>query len=133
MLIYFLGLFIFSSALPPQKSKNESIADGSEIYMDFCIQCHLGNGEGVRGVYPPLKKSDYLFEDIDRSIAGIKYGLKGKIKVNNEIYDGVMIKQGLDNQEIADVMNYILNQWGNRSPEEITYKRVSEVSKSILK
>ena len=64
MLIYFLGLFIFSSALPPQKSKNESIADGSEIYMDFCIQCHLGNGEGVRGVYPPLKSQHIFSPDL---------------------------------------------------------------------
>ena len=59
--------------------------------------------------------------------------MKGKIEVNNIIYNGIMIKQGLDNEEIADVMNYILNQWGNESEEIITPSRVSEVSKSILK
>jgi cytochrome c553 len=98
----------------------------------FCVQCHLSNGEGVSGVFPPLKASDYLFENINRSIAGIKYGLKGEITVNDEIYDGVMANQGLEEEEIADVMNYILNQWGNQSEEFITPQQVAAVPKSIL-
>jgi mono/diheme cytochrome c family protein len=127
-----LFLSLLSIALRPQKSKAESIAAGQEIYQDFCVQCHLSNGEGVSGVFPPLKASDYLFEDINRSIKGIKYGLKGEITVNDENYDGVMVSQGLDNEEIADVMNYILNQWGNQSEEFITPQQVAEVSKSTL-
>ena len=129
---YLLFLSLLSIALQPQKSKAESIAAGQEIYQDFCVQCHLSNGEGVSGVFPPLKASDYLFEDINRSIKGIKYGLKGEITVNDENYDGVMVSQGLDNEEIADVMNYILNQWGNQSEEFITPQQVAEVSKSTL-
>ncbi|MDA9588571.1 cytochrome c [Flavobacteriaceae bacterium] len=129
---YLLFLSLLSIALRPQKSKAESIAAGQEIYQDFCVQCHLSNGEGVSGVFPPLKASDYLFEDINRSIKGIKYGLKGEITVNDENYDGVMVSQGLDNEEIADVMNYILNQWGNQSEEFITPQQVAEVSKSTL-
>jgi mono/diheme cytochrome c family protein len=70
--------------------------------------------------------------NIDKSIAGIKFGLKGEIVVNDEIYDGVMAKQGLDNEEIADVMNYILNQWGNSFDAQITTQQVSEVQKSVL-
>ena len=129
---YLLFLSLLSIAHRPQKSKAESIAAGQEIYQDFCVQCHLSNGEGVSGVFPPLKASDYLFEDINRSIKGIKYGLKGEITVNDENYDGVMVSQGLDNEEIADVMNYILNQWGNQSEEFITPQQVAEVSKSTL-
>lgn len=86
--LYCLAVAVFSTQLKPQKSKAESIAAGEEIYQDFCVQCHLSNGEGVSGVFPPLKASDYLFENINRSIAGIKYGLKGEITVNEEIYDG---------------------------------------------
>ena len=133
LIIYCSSLLVFSSSLAQEKSKNESILSGSEIYIDFCIRCHLANGEGVKGTFPPLKKSDYLLNNIDKSIAGLKYGLKGKIEVNNIIYNGIMINQGLDNEEIADVMNYILNQWGNESKEIITPSRVSKVSKSILK
>lgn len=121
-----------TASLYQEKTKEESIVAGEEIYQDFCLQCHLTTGVGVSGVFPPLKDSDYLMNNIDKSIAGIKFGLKGEIVVNDEIYDGVMAKQGLDNEEIADVMNYILNQWGNSYDAQITTQQVSEVQKSVL-
>jgi len=43
-----------------------------------------------------------------------------------------MANQGLEEEEIADVMNYILNQWGNQSEEFITPQQVAAVPKSIL-
>ena len=121
-----------TASLYQEKTKEESIVAGEKIYQDFCLQCHLTTGVGVSGVFPPLKNSDYLMNNIDKSIAGIKFGLKGEIVVNDEIYDGVMAKQGLDNEEIADVMNYILNQWGNSFDAQITTQQVSEVQKSVL-
>ena len=132
VLIYLLSLGIFSSLLFQNKTKKESIKAGSEIYQDFCLQCHLSSGIGVFGVFPPLKASDYLLENTNLSIAGIKYGLKGKIIVNNEEYDGIMARQGLDDEEVADVMNYILNEWGNKTAAFITPDQVSKISKSIL-
>ena len=132
VLIYLLSLGIFSSLLFQNKTKKESIKAGSEIYQDFCLQCHLSTGIGVSGVFPPLKASDYLLENTNLSIAGIKYGLRGKIIVNNEEYDGIMLRQGLDNEEVADVMNYILNEWGNKTSAFITPNQVSKISKSIL-
>ena len=125
---YFLFLFLQFISLQQSKPIEESIADGEEIYQDFCLQCHLSNGEGVSGIYPPIANSDYLFDDIDRSISNIKYGLSGPIIVNDEEYNGVMLNNGLDDEEIADVMNYILNSWGNKSDEIITKERVSQVS-----
>lgn len=121
-----------TASLYQEKTKEESIVAGEEIYQDFCLQCHLTTGAGVSGVFPPLKDSDYLMNNIDKSIAGIKFGLKGEIVVNDENYDGVMAKQGLDDEEIADVMNYILNQWGNSYDAQITTQQVSEVQKSVL-
>ena len=121
-----------TASIYQEKTKEESILAGEEIYQDFCLQCHLTTGAGVSGVFPPIKNSDYLMNNIDKSIAGIKFGLKGEIVVNDEIYDGVMAKQGLDNEEIADVMNYILNQWGNSYDAQITNQQVSEVQKSVL-
>ena len=52
--------------------------------------------------------------------------------MNEEEYDGVMNNQGLDEEEIADVMNYILNQWGNSSDDFVTPERISQIQKSIL-
>ena len=125
-----IGLFIISEGtwLYQKKPLEKSIADGKEIYIDFCVQCHLDNGEGVSGVFPPLAKSDYLLNNIEMSIRGLKYGLSGPIVVNGEEYDGVMQNQGLDNLEIADVMNFILNNWGNESKEIITENQVANIN-----
>ena len=125
---YFLFLFLQFISLQQSKPIEESIADGEEIYQDFCLQCHLSNGEGVSGIYPPLANSDYLFDDIDRSIRNVKYGVSGPIIVNDDEYNGVMINNGLDDEEVADVMNYILNSWGNKSDEMITKERVAKIS-----
>ena len=121
-------IMIQFSWLQQNKPLDQSIADGSEIYQDFCLQCHLDTGEGVSGVFPPLANSDYLLNDIDLSIKGIKYGLTGPIVVSDEEYDGVMVSQGLDDEEIADVMNYILSSWGNKSDEIITPERVAQIT-----
>ena len=131
LLSLIFGLFIFFEVgwLHQNKPLEESIADGGEIYQDFCVQCHLDSGEGVSGVFPPLVESDYLLNNIDLSIKGIKYGLNGPIEVNGETYDGVMQSQGLEEEEVADVMNYILNNWGNSSEEMITPQRVSQIQK----
>ena len=133
MKIFFLAYFIFISYLfniiQKEKSFEQSISDGKMIYEDFCIQCHLNNGEGIEGVYPPLNKSDYLLENIDKSIYSIKYGLKGEIIVNGIKYNGVMLNQGLEDDEIADVMNYITNSWDNNLNIQITEKRVNELKK----
>ena len=125
-----IGLFIIYEGawLYQKKPLEQSIADGKEIYNDFCVQCHLDNGEGVSGVFPPLAKSDYLLNNIEMSIRGLKYGLSGPIVVNGEEYDGVMQNQGLDNLEIADVMNFILNNWGNENKEIITENQVANIN-----
>jgi mono/diheme cytochrome c family protein len=126
---YFLFLFVQFISLQQKKPIEQSIANGEEIYQDFCLQCHLSNGEGVSGIYPPLANSDYLFDNIDRSISNVKYGLSGPIIVNDEEYNAVMLNNGLDDEEISDVMNYILNSWGNKTNEIITKERVAKISK----
>ena len=124
MFILIQGTWIYQN-----KPLEQSITDGEEIYLDFCIQCHLDNGEGVSGVFPPLAKSDYLINNIEMSIRGLKYGLSGPIVVNGEQYNGIMQNQGLDDVEIADVMNYILNNWGNEFNKVITAEQVDNIEK----
>jgi len=130
LFIGIIGLFVIYEGtwLYQKKPLEQSIADGKEIYNDFCVQCHLDNGEGVSGIFPPLARSDYLINNVELSIRGIKYGLNGPILVNGEEYDGVMQDQGLDDLEIADVMNFILNNWGNESKEIITENQVANIN-----
>ncbi|RRO12558.1 c-type cytochrome [Flavobacteriaceae bacterium 14752] len=113
-----------------EKTLAQSIEDGQWVYEDFCVRCHLPTGNGVSGVYPPLAKSDWLENKVDKSIAAIKYGLEGEIEVNGEVYNNVMTAQGLSDEEVADVMNYIMNSWGNTQDEMVTVKQVKAVEKS---
>ena len=125
---YFLFIFNISLSLFTKKPLQESLLDGQEIYKDFCAQCHLEDGKGVKGIYPPLAKSDFL-NDINRTISSIKYGLKGPITVNGEKYNSIMVSQGLDDEEISDVVNYILNSWGNSTKQLITEEIVTSIEK----
>nr|WP_299336903.1 cytochrome c [uncultured Psychroserpens sp.] len=102
---------------------------GKIIYTDFCVTCHLPNGKGVPKAFPPLAKSDYLMNNREESIKSIKYGQSGEITVNGEIYNNVMAPLGLEDDEIADVMNYITNSWGNSNDKLITEEEVSKIER----
>ncbi len=123
-LVSCLAYFLFND-----KELEESIQRGSEIYADFCVTCHLENGEGVEFTFPPLAKSDYLLNKRGKSIRGIKYGQRGEIMVNGVTYNNTMMPMGLEDEEIADVMNYILNSWGNSSDKMVTSKEVALITK----
>ena len=69
-LIYLVTIGGLAMVLFQEKTKEESIAAGQEIYQDFCVQCHMNSGEGVSGVFPPLKASDYLMNNVEKSVAG---------------------------------------------------------------
>ena len=128
-LIIYLVLFLnISFNLFSKKPIQESLLDGQEIYNDFCVQCHLEDGKGIKGIYPPLAKSDFL-KDINQTISSIKYGLKGPITVNGENYNSIMVSQGLDDEEISDVVNYILNSWGNSTNKLITEEIVTSIKR----
>lgn len=118
---FILAIFLSVSSLYSisgewEKSKNR----GKTVFENYCIACHQANGEGIQGAFPPLAKSDYLMADPARSVRGIKFGLSGVIVVNGVKYNNYMAEMGLSDQEIADVMNYILNSWGNKSKKMIT-------------
>lgn len=129
-----VALFVFAIVvsviflgLQQDSSFQESKARGAVIYQDFCVTCHLSTGEGVPYVYPPLARSDYLLTNKKASIRGIKFGQRGPMVVNGKPYDNTMMPLGLEEQEIADVMNYILTSWGNTTEKMVTPEEVAEV------
>jgi mono/diheme cytochrome c family protein len=94
----------------------KSMARGKGIYEEKCITCHMENGQGIPSVFPPLAGSDYLLQKRKASIHAVKFGQEGEITVNGTTYNNFMTPQGLTDAEVADVMNYILNSWGNKGP-----------------
>lgn len=111
----------------PQDPLTASVDRGREIYSELCITCHLPSGKGVPGAFPPLNPSDWLTDKRTESIHAVKYGLKGEIVVNGEPYNSVMLPLGLDDAEIADVMNYTIQTWNKG--EIVTTEEVAAVSK----
>lgn len=126
--IYLMGVLCVGMLLQ-DAALEESIKRGREIYADFCITCHMPQGEGVAFTFPPLAQSDYLLQNREASIRGIKYGNDGEMIVNGVTYNNTMAPMGLEDEEVADVMNYILNSWGNSSNEIVTIEEVEAIDK----
>ena len=124
-----LSALIFCSAvLPKQKDElNQSIVRGKAIYADHCASCHMEKGEGIEGNFPPLAKADYLTKFPEKSIAAVKLGMEGKITVNGKEFENMMPNPGLENNQVADVMNYIRNSFGNTNKKIVTAEMVKGV------
>lgn len=114
-----------------EKDLQQSISDGEGIYSEFCMRCHLGKGEGVEGIYPPLADSNWLSEKRTESIKSVKYGLKGEIEVNGKTYNNNMTSMGLSDREVADVMNYVMHSFGNEKNDynQVTLGEVASLTK----
>lgn len=107
-------------------SLEERIAFGKDVYNRTCVACHQSNGQGIAAAFPPLAASDYLNENVERSIETVLFGLSGEITVNGEVYNSVMTSQGLTDEQTANVLTYIYNNWDNKA-QEVTPEMVSKV------
>lgn len=122
-LIITFGILLVACGEGDQSSSNNRLIDavkysaGKSIYSNTCVVCHQSNGEGVEGAFPPLANSDYLMADKNRAIRIAAKGMDGEITVNGVVYNGVMASQSLSNKEVKEVMNYVLNSWGNEGGE----------------
>jgi len=90
-----------------------SMERGKSIYEAQCMSCHMAEGEGLEGIFPPLAKTDYL-NDKDRLIKIVLQGVRGPMKIHGIDYNGEMTGFDLNNEQVSDVLNYIRNSWGNK-------------------
>jgi mono/diheme cytochrome c family protein len=112
-----------------KKTLQASISDGKETYQEFCVTCHLSNGKGTPGTVPPLAGSDWLSNKRKESIHAVKYGQSGPIVVNGKNYNNTMPPMGLTDEEVADVMNYVMNSWENKQKKQVTNGEVFAIKK----
>ena len=108
------------------KTLAEKIKSGKDLYTKTCFACHQANGEGIANAFPPLAKSDYLNADVNRAIDIVLNGKTGEITVNGATYNSVMTKQTLSSEEVADVLTYVYNSWGNNKTN-VTTSQVDQV------
>ena len=90
---------------------------GKEVFS-ACSQCHQADGKGVAGTWPPLVASDYVTGDERRLAAILVNGINGPFVVNGATYSGEMPnwRSYFNDEELAAVMTYIRNTWGNKAP-----------------
>ena len=56
------------------KSSVSKNLTGKQLYMKHCVACHQADAMGVKGIFPPIKDSDYFLEDPKRAIHNILFG-----------------------------------------------------------
>ena len=117
-----------SGAQPAAQNKAERVARGADVFNQNCTACHQANGEGVPNVFPPLAKSDFLNKDPKRAIDAITNGLQGEISVNGAKFNQVMPKLSLSDEQTANVVTYVLNNFGNAGGE-VTPDMVKKIRK----
>lgn len=89
---------------------------GKQVFMQTCFVCHQPDGKGIPNQIPPLAGSDFLMADPERAIRIVLQGQTGEIVVNGKSYNGTMVSLNhLSDEEIANVLTYVKNSWGNKA------------------
>jgi len=103
-------------ALAQEDTLKQSMKRGEAVYNQYCVSCHMPAGEGAEIVCPPLAKTTYL-KNQKRAIGIVLNGQEGEITVNGKQYNIPMAPlNNLTDREVADVLNYVSNSWGNKYP-----------------
>lgn len=96
---------------------------GSQLYLGNCAKCHGREGEGFLKLYPPIRNSRFLNEDVFKLPCIIRYGLKGEIVVEGHTFNQIMPAiQQLSSEQINDTMRFMQNQW-NHPVTELTVNK----------
>lgn len=102
------------------------------LFIEQCSKCHRKDGRGIKGVYPPVRNSDYVQKGNKiELLRGMIFGRSGKIIVNGEIYYGVMITEidkNLSDSDVALILEYIFKELNNMNVE-VTEKDVAKARK----
>lgn len=99
---------------------------GELVYKQNCLTCHQADGTGVPMLNPPLTSADWVLGPKPRLIGLVLKGLSGQ-KVDGQAYHNPMPAHDfLTDQQVADVLSYIRNSFGNKG-SAITAAEVKQV------
>jgi mono/diheme cytochrome c family protein len=105
---------------------------GKRLFTQNCAVCHQQTGLGVAGQFPPLAGSEWVLSQDwhgdNHMVRIVLHGFHGPVTVKGEQFNNVMAPWGkvLKDEQIAAVLTYVRNQWGNKAPP-ITKEFVSKM------
>jgi mono/diheme cytochrome c family protein len=92
----------------------ETMKRGQAVYSRTCIACHQPTGMGIPPVFPPLAGSEWIAKSSSIAVRNIINGMQGPVTVKGMTYNSMMPPvAGLSDKDIADVVTYVNNSWGN--------------------
>jgi mono/diheme cytochrome c family protein len=105
-----------SMQFSPQEAEN-MLKAGAALYRTHCVECHGQNGKGNPPAYPPLAGNRSL--TVHSAINPIRMVLNGgyppSTAGNPRPYGMPPFSPVLNDSEVAAVVSYIRNAWGNRA------------------
>ena len=105
------------AAPTPELPLADRYKKGQLLFETNCSACHQSTGLGLPGAIPPLAKSDFLMGRDDKGIGVLVHGINNEaITVNGKKYQGVMPQLPLADDQVANILSYVRNSWGNKSP-----------------
>ncbi len=111
-----VGISVRDAGILRQDEFKASMARGKIAYESYCLACHQGDGKGVPGMSPTLVKTKWVLGDKKKLIDILLKGMDEEIEINGEIINNVMPAQAmLSDQEMADVLTYVRNSFGNKA------------------
>ena len=103
------------------QGEKDLLKQGQDIYDNTCADCHRSNGEGLPKKFPAHKGNPFVLGDPLPVLHTVLNGRQGKL--------GQMPAWGgkFNDREIAAVVSYMRNAWGNQAPvikpEDVTAAR----------
>lgn len=116
----------------------ETFAKGKKIYEreGYCVTCHQESGAGLQASgFPTLINQPWVTGNEERLIKLTLNGLYGPMSVIGHQYDGqvpmMAFKGLLTDEEIAQVLTYVRNAFGNKAPviQPSKVKEIREATK----
>lgn len=98
------------------EDKKAMITAGAKLYENQCATCHQASGKGVPSVYPALAGSSAINTAIaSNAIRMVLHGGYAPSTVGNpRPYGMPPFGQAMSDEEVAAVLTYVRNSWGNQ-------------------
>jgi mono/diheme cytochrome c family protein len=108
--------FLVTAFVGKAQSLQASILRGEKVYTKVCLSCHMADGGGVPHLNPPLAQTAYVLGDKAKIIGIVLHGMSDRIPIEDEYYSNNMAAHtDLTDQQIADVLTYVRNNFGNKA------------------